>query len=95
MKKDGVVCCFRNAAGETFTSSIYPFILRSVKLVGINANHPVARRESGWQRMRRGGDLRPRHLESICHHIPFADLQKYCDDVIAGGIRGRAVVAMR
>ena len=95
MKKNGVVCCFGNAAGETFTSSIYPFILRSVKLVGINANHPVEKRTSGWQRMRRGGDLRPRHLDSICHEIAFRDLQQYCDDVIAGGIRGRAVVKIR
>jgi putative YhdH/YhfP family quinone oxidoreductase len=95
MKKSGVVCCFGNAAGETFTSSIYPFILRSVKLVGVNANHPVDKRRTGWQRMRRGGDLRPRHLDKICHPIAFADLQKYCDEVIAGGIRGRAVVAIR
>jgi len=92
-KKGGVVCCFGNAAGETFTSSIYPFILRSVKLVGINANHPVEKRASAWRRMRRGGDLRPRHLDLICHRIAFSDLQKYCSDVIAGGIRGRAVVS--
>lgn len=92
MRKGGVVCCFGNAAGETFTSSIYPFILRSVSLAGINGNHPVASRGSAWQRMRRGGDLRPRHLERICHEIAFADLLDYCAKVITGGIRGRAVV---
>jgi putative YhdH/YhfP family quinone oxidoreductase len=92
MKKRGVVCAFGNAAGETFTSSIYPFILRSVALAGINANHPVAKRESGWARMAQGGDLRPRHLDKICFEIPFADLKDYCEEVIAGGIRGRAVV---
>jgi len=92
MKKRGVVCAFGNAAGETFTSSIYPFILRSVSLAGINANHPVARRQSGWMRMAKGGDLRPRHLDRICFDIPFAGLKDYCDEVIAGGIRGRAVV---
>ena len=95
MKKDGVVCSFGNAAGETFTSSIYPFILRSVKLIGINANHPVDGRRPGWQRMRRGGDLRPRHLDKIIHRIAFRELQNYCSEVIAGGIRGRAVVTMR
>jgi putative YhdH/YhfP family quinone oxidoreductase len=95
MKKNGVVCCFGNAAGETFTSSIYPFILRSVKLVGVNANHPVEARGSPWQRMRRGGDLRPRHLDRICRPVAFADLQEYCAEVIAGGIRGRAVVSLR
>lgn len=92
MKKNGVVCCFGNAAGENFTSSIYPFILRSVALAGINANHPVAKRASGWQRMRRGGDLRPRNLDRICHNISFDGLKEYCSRVIAGGIRGRAVV---
>jgi len=92
MKKRGVVCAFGNAAGETFTSSIYPFILRSVALAGINANHPVAKRESGWARMAQGGDLRPRHLDKICFEIPFAGLKDYCEEVIAGGIRGRAVV---
>lgn len=92
MKKNGVVCSFGNAAGETFTSSIYPFILRSVSLAGINANHPLPARGSAWTRMARGGDLRPRHLEKICFQIPFAGLKDYCEEVIAGGIRGRAVV---
>ena len=92
MKKRGVVCSFGNAAGETFTSSIYPFILRSVALAGINANHPLPTRGSAWTRMARGGDLRPRHLDRICFEIPFAGLKDYCAEVIAGGIRGRAVV---
>jgi putative YhdH/YhfP family quinone oxidoreductase len=92
MKKGGVVCSFGNAAGETFTSSIYPFILRSVSLAGINANHPLATRGSAWTRMARGGDLRPRHLDTICVEIPFAELKDYCDRVIASGAHGRAVV---
>ena len=92
MKKRGVVCCFGNAAGETFTSSIYPFILRSVALAGINANREFGERGSAWTRMARGGDLRPRQLDKICFEIPFTGLMDYCAEVIAGGIRGRAVV---
>lgn len=92
MKKRGVVCSFGNAAGEQVQTSIYPFILRSVSLTGINGNHPVATRGSGWRRMARGGDLRPRHLKEICFEIAFADLQAYCQQVISGGIQGRAVV---
>ncbi len=92
MKKGGVVCSFGNAAGETFTSSIYPFILRSVSLAGINANHPVATRGSAWTRMARGGDLRPRNLDKICFDIPFARLREHCDEVVAGTVRGRGVV---
>lgn len=93
MRKGGVVCAFGNAAGETFTTSIYPFILRGVSLVGVNANHPVPERGTVWQRMMPGGDLHPRHIADICHRIPFAQLQAHCDKLIAGGIRGRAVVA--
>lgn len=92
MQKRGVVCAFGNAAGETFTTSIYPFILRSVSLVGVNANHPVPERGDVWQRMMPGGDLHPRHTRDICYTIPFSGLMAHCDKLIAGGVRGRAVV---
>lgn len=92
MNKRGVVCAFGNAAGEELKTSIYPFILRSVSLVGINGNHPVPERGDVWQRMMPGGDLHPRHIRDICYTIPFAQLQSHCDRLIAGGVRGRAVV---
>ena len=94
MKKRGVVCSFGNAAGETFTASIYPFILRSVSLAGINGNHPVPTRGSAWTRMAPGGDLRPRHTHKIAYEIRFDELQAHCDKLIHGGVRGRAVVRM-
>ena len=94
MKKGGVVCAFGNAAGETFSSSIYPFILRSVALVGINGNHAVTTRGSAWTRLAPGGDLRPRHTDTIAYAIAFDDLQAHCDKLIRGGLRGRAVVRM-
>jgi NADPH2:quinone reductase len=90
MQKRGVVCAYGNAAGETFTTSIYPFILRSVQLVGVNANHPVGLRGGAWKRL--AGDLRPRNLERIVTRVPFAGLPAYCERAIAGGIRGRGVV---
>ena len=88
----GVVCAFGNAAGEELTTSIYPFILRGVSLVGINGNHPVPQRGEVWARMMPGGDLHPKHIADICYTIPFAGLQAHCDKLIAGGVRGRAVV---
>lgn len=90
MKKDGIVAAFGNAAGETFTTSIYPFILRSVTLAGVNANHPLDRRTGAWARMAK--DLAPRSLDVICHRVPFAGLLDYCGTVIGGGARGRGVV---
>ncbi|MEO8203462.1 MAG: acryloyl-CoA reductase [Betaproteobacteria bacterium] len=92
MKHGGVVCAFGNAAGESLTTSIYPFILRGVSLAGINGNHPVPERGAAWGRMQVGGDLRPRHTATIAYTIPFAELQAHCDKLIAAGVRGRAVV---
>jgi len=91
-KQRGVVCAFGNAAGETFSTSIYPFILRAVSLVGINGNHPVPTRGSVWQRMQKGGDLRPKHIHQIAYTIAFDDLKSHCDKLISSGVRGRAVV---
>ncbi len=90
LKKGGVVCAFGNAAGETFTTSIYPFILRSAMLIGINANHPVNQRGTAWSRL--ATDMKPRHLDRIIETIPFARLKPYCEQLIAGGARGRTVV---
>jgi acrylyl-CoA reductase (NADPH) len=90
MKQRGIVAAFGNAAGEQFTTSIYPFILRSVTLAGVNANHPVASRGSAWRRMT--GDLRPQALDKIVHRISFAELPAHCEALINGGVRGRAVV---
>ena len=92
MKQRGVVCAFGNAAGESLTTSIYPFILRGVTLTGINGNHPVPERGAVWARMSKGGDLHPRHTHEIAYTIPFSDLQAHCEKLIASGVRGRAVV---
>ena len=92
MKQKGVVCPYGNAAGESFTTSIYPFILRQVVLAGVNANHTVPERGHAWARMARGGDLRPRHLQQICRTIAFDALPAHCARLIESGERGRAVV---
>lgn len=90
LRKKGIVAAFGNAAGETFTTSIYPFILRSVCLAGINANHPLDQRTGAWKRMT--GDLRPQALDTIVQRIPFDGLMDYCSGLIDGGGRGRGVV---
>jgi putative YhdH/YhfP family quinone oxidoreductase len=92
-KERAVVCAFGNASSEVLQTSIYPFILRSVSLVGINANHPVPSRGDTWERMRKGGDLYPKHLYDIAYTIAFADLKAHCEKLINSGVRGRAVVA--
>ena len=91
-KKHAVVCAFGNAAGETLNTPIYPFILRSVSLVGINGNHPVPQRGEIWKRMQKGGDLHPKHLREIVYPIKFENLISHCEKLMQAGIRGRAIV---
>jgi acrylyl-CoA reductase (NADPH) len=80
------------AAGPTFTTTVMPFILRGVALLGINSS--ATRREwrlAVWQRI--ATDLRPRHLDRIVtRNIPFEELPAAFPDYLAGRVTGRTVV---
>ena len=80
------------AAGPELKTTVMPFILRGVTLIGINSSAtPRARRVSVWQRI--ATDLRPRHLERIATRtIDFADLPAAFPDYLEGRVTGRTVV---
>lgn len=90
MRKDGVIASIGNAAGLDFTTSVMPFILRGVRLLGINSDNEPEVRERVWQRL--ATDLRPRHLAAIARVVPFDELPQAIDAVINGRARGRTVV---
>jgi len=80
------------ASGAELSTTVMPFILRGVALLGINSS--ATRREmrlAVWQRI--AGDLRPRHLERIVTRtIAFDELPAAFPDYIAGRVTGRTVV---
>jgi putative YhdH/YhfP family quinone oxidoreductase len=90
MQPDGVVAAFGNAAGNDLATSVLPFILRGVRLIGINANSPMSVRERIWGRI--GTDLRPRHADRIGELLPLADLARALEALLDGRGRGRFVV---
>ena len=90
MRKDGVIASIGNAAGLEFTTSVMPFILRGVRLLGINSDNEPEQRERVWQRL--ASDLKPKHLAAIARVIPFDELPQGIDAVIDGRARGRTVV---
>lgn len=90
MQPDGVIAAFGNAGGIDFKGSVLPFILRGVRLIGVNANSPMPLRNRIWQRL--AGDLRPRHLDRIARRIKLDDLPGVFDDLIAAKVTGRMVV---
>lgn len=93
MGKDGVVASIGNAAGIELATTVMPFILRGVRLIGVNSDNEPALRERIWQRL--ATDLRPRHLESIRRTLPFDTLPRVVDDLVSGRNRGRAVIAIQ
>lgn len=93
MGKDGVVASIGNAAGIPFSTTVMPFILRGVRLIGVNSDNPEDVRARVWDRL--ATDLRPKHLESIRHVMPFDRLPGVVEDLIAGRNRGRAVIAVQ
>jgi acrylyl-CoA reductase (NADPH) len=90
MQRDGVIAAFGNAGGAEFKGSVLPYILRGVRLIGVNVNNPVERMKHLWRRL--ATDLRPRHLERIARRIRFEDLETAFDDFLATRARGRQVV---
>jgi NADPH2:quinone reductase len=80
------------AASHKLETTVMPFILRAVCLLGINSvDTPHDLRRRVWQRI--GGDLRPQHLDTIGHRtVKFDDLPSQFQAYIAGGVTGRVVV---
>jgi NADPH2:quinone reductase len=93
MQQDGLIASFGNAGGIELKSTVLPFILRGVRLIGVNSGDtPMPLRRRIWGRL--ATDLKPRHLGDIAHIISLDDLPGYFDRMLKGQIRGRAVVKL-
>ncbi len=90
----GAVAACGLAGGMDLPTSVAPFILRGVSLLGIDSvQMPMPRRLQAWERLAR--DLDVSKLSAMTRTIPFADLRQAGQDIVAGQIRGRVVVDMR
>lgn len=90
MRRDGVITAFGNAAGADFQGSVLPYILRGVRLIGVNVNNPFETMSRIWGRL--AGDLKPRHLGRIARRIRFEELENAFEGLLAGRETGRMVV---
>jgi putative YhdH/YhfP family quinone oxidoreductase len=80
--------------GNTFTTTVYPFILRNVNLLGIDSVYtPMDRRRRTWQRL--ATDLKPRGLlDSIAVETDLDGVPAVCADILQGKVRGRTLVRL-
>ena len=91
MQVGGTLASIGLAASHTFNTTVMPFILRGVSLLGVDSvNTPMALREKVWRRL--GTDLKPRRLQSIASTVNFADLPGVFGKVMKAQVRGRTVV---
>jgi acrylyl-CoA reductase (NADPH) len=90
----GVVTACGLAGGMDLPTSVAPFILRGVSLVGIDSVMcPLALRQEAWRRLET--DLDRGKIESMTSEIGLADVIETAPRILAGEVRGRIVVKIR
>jgi acrylyl-CoA reductase (NADPH) len=94
MKFNGVIAAIGLAASPGLSTTVLPFILRGVSLLGINSTDcPSAELERQvWQRL--ATDMRPPMLKEMARTVPFAELPKVYDDFINAKVSRRVVIDM-
>ncbi|MDH5244244.1 MAG: oxidoreductase, partial [Chloroflexota bacterium] len=80
-----------NAGGPKLETTVFPFILRGVALLGMDSvNVSIARRRHIWDRL--ATDLRPRALGDHVHEVTLDTVEPALDGIVAGQARGRWIV---
>ncbi len=93
MKPGGTIASIGLAAGTSLNTTVMPFILRGVCLLGIDSGYiGEPYRSCVWQRL--ANDLRPIHLLEMTHTIRFDELPGVFDGYLKGKARGRVVVEL-
>ncbi|WP_321433882.1 oxidoreductase [Trichococcus flocculiformis] len=91
----GCMALSGNAGGIAFEATVLPFILRGVKLVGIDSvSHPYAERIKLWGRM--ASDLKPENLDLLVEQeITLEDLPVAFEKIMEGKMHGRTLVKVK
>ena len=91
IKYGGAVAASGLTGGAGLKTTVMPFILRGVALLGIDSVQlPIAPRRALWELL--GSSLKPQHLSDISHDVDVKDVIGVIDEVRAGKYSGRAVV---
>ncbi len=87
----GSVAAVGLAGGDTLETSVLPFLLRGVSLLGIDSNLcPGPRRRQAWARL--AADLPMAKLDAMTREAALADLPRLAGEILEGQVRGRLVV---
>jgi len=91
LKRGAAVAACGNSSGSVLETTVFPFILRGVALLGMDSAYlPIEARRRLWDRL--ATDLRPRSLGERVIEIGLDDLEAALDAVRQGEARGRWLV---
>jgi acrylyl-CoA reductase (NADPH) len=91
--RSSVAAC-GNVAGFALHTTVLPFILRGVNLLGINSlDEPIERRRVAWTRL---AETLPRSLvEETMRMVKLGEVPEVADQILQGKVRGRIVVQVQ
>ncbi|QDX82693.1 oxidoreductase [Denitratisoma sp. DHT3] len=91
MQVGGTLASVGLAASADLATTVMPFILRGVSLLGVDSvNCPMPLRAEVWRRL--AGDMRPARLEAMTRTIEFSQLPDVFDAFLQARVKGRTVV---
>ena len=91
MERDGCVAAVGLAGGAELHTTVYPFILRAVSLVGVSSVYtPMERRRVAWARLATG--LSMDMLDRLTQTVRLDDVPALCEQMMEGKTRGRVVI---
>jgi len=94
MKIDGTLASIGLAASMDLKTTVAPFILRGVSLLGIDSvNCPMPRRAEVWRRL--GTDLKPEKVIGQAREIAFEELPGVFEEFLQARIKGRVIVRIQ
>ena len=90
---DGAIAACGNVGGMDLPTSVAPFILRGVSLLGVESVRPrIALRREAWGRL--AADLDPALIDAMRETVPFDQALEKAKTIVRGAIRGRTVIEM-
>jgi acrylyl-CoA reductase (NADPH) len=92
VRERGTIASIGNAGGNTLKTSVLPFILRGVRLIGVNLSAYTDMEDRLLERL--STDLRPRLLTRSAHVISLDELPENIDRMLTGQTVGRIVVGL-
>lgn len=90
----GAVAACGLAGGSDLPTTVLPFILRGVRLLGVDSVMcPAERRSQAWQRL--AADLDREHMDALTTVEPMSRIHELAQAIVSGQTRGRVVIDTR